>query len=56
MHVTSSFVIENVPDCISSAYVSYEVEGCAVTGQSYVNYQDSVKVYIANPANTSDAN
>ena len=55
-HVPSSFLFENIPDKISSAYVSYEVEGHAVTGRSYVDYQDSVKVYITNPANTSDAN
>ena len=45
-HVPSSFLFENIPDKISSAYVSYEVEGRAVTGRSYVDYQDSVEVYI----------
>ena len=52
----SSFLFENVPASNSSASISYEVEGRAVTGRSYVDYEDSIKVYVTNPANRiSDA-
>ena len=55
-HVPSSFLYENMPASSSSASISYEVEGRAVTGRSYVDYEDSIKVYITNPANRiSDA-
>ena len=44
-YVLSSFLFENIPDKISSTYVSYKIKGRVVTGRSYVDYQDSVKVY-----------
>ena len=46
-YALSSFLFENIPDKISStmSYVSYKIEGRVVTGRSYVDYQDSVKVY-----------
>ena len=55
-HVLSSFFYKNILDCISSAYISYEVEGHAVTGQSYIDHQDSVKINITSLANISDGN
>ena len=55
-HVPSLFLYENMPASNSSASISYEIEGRAVTGRSYVDYEDSIKVYITNPANRiSDA-
>ena len=40
----------------SSAYISYEVEGRAVTGRFYVDYEDSTKVYISRPTTIIEAN